>query len=134
MPVAFDLDPQARLVRSRAWGVVDEAELMGHVVSMRSLFAGGTLDADWAQVADFSDCTSLESLSSAGVRRLAENNPWPVGAVRVFIAPQELIFGLVRMYQSLADLERMHVVRSMADARAWMAQQGHPIDAPQQPR
>ena len=89
MPVAFDLDAQARLVRSRGWGVVDAAELMGHVVSMRSLFAGGTLDADWAQVADVSDCTSLESLSSAEVRRLADNNPWPVGAVRVFIAPQE---------------------------------------------
>lgn len=50
MPVAFNLDPHARLVRSRAWGVVTEADLMGHVVSMRALFASGALDADWAQV------------------------------------------------------------------------------------
>ena len=128
MPVAFALDPDARLVRTRAWGLITEDELMSHATSIRELVASGALDEDSAQIADFCEGASLELLSSDAIRRLAEHNPWPVGALRVFIAPSDVIFGLTRMYQLWADLERMHVVWSMAEARTWMTERGRPID------
>lgn len=130
MPVSFELDPHARLVRSRAWDDLVEAELMDHVASMRALFATGALDDGWAQLWDFRACTGVGSLSTAAVRRMAEQNPWPVGALRVAVAPLPPVFGLTRMYQLLADLERMHVARTMEDAQAWMAEQGRPLDPP----
>ena len=128
MPVASALDPDARLVRTRAWGIISEEELTSHATSIRELFASGTLDVDWAQVSDFCEGASLELLSSDAIRRLAKHNPWPVGALRVFVAPSDVIFGLARMYQLWADLERMHVVWSMAEARAWMQERGRPIE------
>lgn len=74
-----------------------------------------------------SGITNLAELTTEGIRRLAESNPWPPASLRVFIAPRDEMYGLGRMYQALAgaESENMRVVRSGAEALAWMTQKGH---------
>ena len=94
-----------------------------HARAIVALFAVGTLDASWAQLLDFSEASEAAHISSDMIRRVAQHNPWPPTTRRVFVSPQEVIFGLLRMYQVFADLDSEHffVARSTADALAWLA-------------
>lgn len=102
MPVEFELDVRRRIVRSRGWGIVSERDLLEHTNEMRRLFAEGTIDNTWSQLAKFEAATEFSMLSTEGIRRIAWANPWPPNVRRVFIAPDLVAFGLTRMYQSLA--------------------------------
>jgi len=123
MPVDFTLDPVTRVVHSRAAGHVSEAEMAEHARAIVALFAVGTLDASWAQLLDFSEAAEAAHISSDMIRRVAQYNPWPSTIRRVFVSPQEVIFGLLRMYQVFADLDAEHffVARSTEEALEWLA-------------
>ena len=122
MPADFELDTVERTVRSRAWGVVTDGDLFNHVERIRALFDQGILDSTWAQVADFSAVERFDLISSEELRRLAARNPWPKGSLRAIVLPSDLGFGLGRMYEMLCGTggENVRVVRSKADALAWL--------------
>jgi hypothetical protein len=87
------------------------------------LFEQGILDATWAQVADFSPAERCDHIASEEIRRLAACNPWPRGSLRALVLPSNLGFGLGRMYEMLCgtQVENVCVVRSKADALAWLS-------------
>jgi len=119
------LDSVARVVRSRGWGVFTDDDLLNHLERMRELFADGTLDSTWAQVADCSAVESFHDVSSEGLCRQARLNPWPKGSLRAVIAPSDIGFGLGRMYEQLCEDqgENVRIVRSKAEALAWITQE-----------
>ncbi len=125
MPTEFELDRSKRIVYSRAWGDLTDAELLDHMAKMRGLLEQGALDSTWAQVFDLSDAKNLDEVSSAGVGRLAKGNPWPKGSIRVVIAPSDLLYGLTRMYQLIGDpkTEAVHIARQRNEAEAFIAYQ-----------
>ena len=124
MPFEFELDCEIRVIRSRGFGVFTDDDLLDHLEIMRALFADGTLDSTWAQVADFSAVESLQDVSWEGIWRQASLNPWPKVSFRAVIAPSEVAFGLARMYQLLCEDkgENVRIVRSKAEALAWITQ------------
>ena len=81
MPADFESIPGTRTVHSRGWGALTDADLLGHMARIAALFKSGVLDSDWAQIADFSGVEHMDGLSAAGIRRAAEENPWPRYAV-----------------------------------------------------
>ena len=125
MPFDFELAPATRIVQSRAWGALSDAELLNHMARVAALFRQGAVDARWAQIADFTGVTDLGGVSSAGVRRMAEDNPWPKDSIRAFIVATDEEFGLVRMYQAMGDpkTEELCITRSAADAEAYVARE-----------
>jgi hypothetical protein len=131
MPAEYSLDHADRLVSSRAWGSLSESDLSDHVREMQILFANGTLDAAWAQIADFTGTTSVSELTAEGVRRLAQGNPWPRTALRVFVAPTTTVYGLTRMYQILAgaDPDSLCIVNSRTAALALINERRRPADS-----
>jgi hypothetical protein len=132
VPGTYSLDRPGRIVRSRAWGALTEADFIGHLEVIAAHFQAGTLDASWGQIADFTDVTSVAELTTAGIRKLAARNPWPRGVARVVVAPRAETYQLGRMYQMMADLEpeRLHVVRTLDEALEWMAEKGHQSSDP----
>ena len=125
MSFDFKLDNVARVVRSRVWGVFTDDDLLNHLERMQELFADGSLDPTWAQIADLSAVESFHDVSSEGIWRQARLNPWPQGALRAVIAPMDIGFGLARMYKQLCEDkgENVHIVRSEAEALAWISQE-----------
>src|SRR5262245_29808864 len=103
MPADFQLLPAERMVLTRAWGALVDADIFDHIERIAALFREGVLDTDWAQIVDFSAVEHVCGLTSAGVRRAAETNPWPRYVVRAFIVSTDEQFGLARMYQTLGD-------------------------------
>jgi hypothetical protein len=125
MPADFQLDRTARTVHTRAWGDLTDEDIFGHMASIAALFREGALDGDWAQICDFTGVTSMDGVSSAGVRRAAEGNPWPRYAVRAFIVGTGEQFGLARMYQALGDpkTDDLCITSSADDARAFVGRE-----------
>jgi hypothetical protein len=122
MPADFELDRPSCIVRTRAWGALTDAELLAHRAAIAALVARGDLDASWAQLVDFTGVTSMDGVTSDGVRRMAERNPWPDDAVRVLVVPTDVTFGLARMYQMFGEpkTDAVHLARTMAEAEAYI--------------
>ena len=106
--------------------LLSDDDLVDHRNRIKGLFDIGTLDASWAQVADFTDVASFAAVSTEGIRRLAEGNPWPKVSLRVIVAPQNESFGLARMYQLLGSeaADTVHVVRRTDEALGLFASRG----------
>lgn len=119
MPTRFELDRSQRIVHSRAWDRLTDAEMLDHQAGIAKLFQNGTLDATWAQIFDFGAVTEV-SVSTDIVVRLSNENPWPVECVRVIITPGTLLFGLSRMFQLRGNskTQNVHVIRNAAEAPA----------------
>ena len=125
MPADFELIPGTRTVHSRGWGALTDADLLGHMARIAALFKTGVLDGDWAQIATSAPSTTWTVVSTAGIRRAAEGNPWPRYAVRAFIVATDEQFGLLRMYQALGNpkTDDVGITRSVADAEAFIARE-----------
>ena len=121
MPADIELDYENRLVRSRAWGVLTANDLLGHVEQMRQMFDAGTLDAGWTQLADFREVNGVE-VSTDSIKQFVRLNPWPAQARRALVAPQDLVFGLARMYELSSGQkgENVSIFRSLDEALAWL--------------
>ena len=124
MPADFELMPSTRTVHTRAWGALSDSDLHDHMVRIAALFKDGVLDAEWAQICDFTGVDNLDGVTTAGIRRMAEGNPWPRYTVRAFIVSTDEQFGLARMYQSLGDpkTDDLCITRYAADAALYIAQ------------
>jgi hypothetical protein len=73
-------------------------------------------------ITDFSDVTSIE-VTSQTIRALASSpSKIPHGCERIFVVPQNALYGLARMFQILVEKSRpnLNVVRSMAEAHRLM--------------
>jgi hypothetical protein len=125
MPADFELLRPARTVLSRGWGALTDADLFDHMTRIAALFEQGALDGDWAQIYDFTAVDNVDGVSTAGIRRVAEGNPWPHYTVRAFIVATDETFGLARMYQSLGDPKTgdLCITRSAADADAFIGRE-----------
>lgn len=67
---------------------------------------------------DFSEVTNFD-VSSDAIRQVAGKSPLiPAGYMRVIVAPQDFLFGMMRMLQILSENTRpdLHVVRTLGEA------------------
>ncbi len=124
----LELMPSSRTAYSRAWGSLSDADLVRHRARIAALFKAGVLDADWAQICDFTGVADLDGVSSAGVRAAAEENPWPRETVRAFIVATDEQFGMARMYQALGGTKTgdLCITRSAAEAAAFIERERIP--------
>jgi hypothetical protein len=68
---------------------------------------------------DFSKVTANADISSAIIRQVVGKSPIiPAGYMRVVVAPQDFLFGMMRMLQILSEEARpeLHVVRTIDEA------------------
>jgi hypothetical protein len=92
-----------------------------------TLFEGYAASADHALshpgcrgILDFSKVTDFE-VTAGAVGRLAHHSPLlPVEAARILVAPQNLVYGMARMFQMKSGEKRpaLQVVRKMEEAYA----------------
>ena len=124
MPADFELKPSTRTVYSRGWGALTDADLLDHLIRLAGCMRDGSITPEWAQIYDFTGVEHLRGVTSAGVRKLADWNPWPAGCVRVAIVADDEQFGLVRMYQMIdPKADTLGITRSAEEAEAWVARE-----------
>jgi hypothetical protein len=119
MPAFYKIDKERRLVMSTASGVFSLADAVSH---MERLSKDPDFDAAFSQIADFTQVTRIE-LSGDDIRRLAQRNIFSAQSRRAFIAPDETIFGIGRMFEILRGLEGekgIRIFRTLEQALDWV--------------
>jgi len=119
MPAFYKIDKERRLVLSTASGVVTLADAVSH---MERLSKDPDFDPSFSQISDFTHVTRIE-ISSDEIRRLAQRTIFSAHSRRAFIAPDETIFGIGRMFEILRGLEGekgIRIFRTLEQALDWV--------------
>ncbi|MCG3180998.1 MAG: hypothetical protein BIFFINMI_03365 [Phycisphaerae bacterium] len=123
MPVTYQIDKSARLVRVICTGDVDDQQVLALYRRMR---ADPDYSPGFSELVDQRDVSRLD-LTRAGLRSLADlsaNREGPPTPFRTaIVAPSDPTFALGRMYELLSDgatPEEVSVFRDMDAALAWL--------------
>jgi hypothetical protein len=119
MPAFYKIDKERRLVLSTASGVFTLADAVAH---MDKLSKDPDFEPGFSQIADFTQLTRIE-LSSDEIRRLAQRTIFSAHSRRAFIAPNETLFGIGRMFEILRGLEGekgIRIFRTLEAALDWV--------------
>ena len=119
MPSAFTIDAARSLVLSRGWGVLTDRDLLAHA---RALAVDPRFRPHFSQLTDFRDATGVD-VTTATVREMAELSPFGAGARRALVVPNDLIYGMARMFQMMrsGSPDQIDVFRELESALvAWV--------------
>lgn len=122
MPASFTIDHERRLVLSRAWGVVEDGDLQAN---QREVAADPRFEPGYSQLYDFSEVTEVRA-TNEGVRGLVRTSVFARDSRRAIVAPSDIVFGMVRMYELTGDLDPrvFRVFRNIGEAMAWLEESG----------
>ncbi len=107
------------MVLSTGSGVFSLADALSH---QQKLSRDPDFDPTFSQSADFTHITRI-NLSGDDVRQLAQTGIFAEHSHRAFIVPDEVTFGLGRMYEILRGLEGekgIRVFRTLEEALDWV--------------
>jgi len=120
MPASYKIDKKNRWVHTVHWGVLSHADIV-------SIVDRGLKDPDFdptfGEIADFTEVTQVD-VSAEDIRELAQKNIFSPHSRRAIVVPNDLIFGLARMYEILRDLQGetgIRVFRTLDEALDWVA-------------
>ena len=99
MPTACVIDPARRLVLSHTWGVVrvDEMLALNEAIASDPRFR-----PDFSQFADMGAVTKLD-IATDFLRLFIAKGPFGADARRALVADRDVVFGMARMYATLAE-------------------------------
>jgi len=118
MPVDYEINKQDDVVLTYPSGLVTTHEVR---VFRAALKADPAFRSNMKQLVDARGVERFE-LTSDEIAELTLTDPFTRDALRTFVAPNDEVFGLVRMYELYANLppECFKVVRSVGEAYAWI--------------
>jgi hypothetical protein len=119
MPHEYAIDTAKRLVKARMWGDLNRAEVLKAALE---LSADPRLLPGFSELIDLREA-SATSISAEDVRAIA-SAPLDPAARRAFVVPDDLMFGLARMFATLRELEQVpediNVFRKIEEAETWL--------------
>ncbi|HEY3928217.1 MAG TPA: hypothetical protein VGL89_07580 [Candidatus Koribacter sp.] len=115
MAVKITLDPELRLASRTYSGVVSSSDLLDSIKQYPSLPG---FDPSYDELMDFRWAENISALVEDIHRCAIQPAPFDNRAKRVILAPQELVYGLARMYQILGEdvHPNIFVVRTIEEA------------------
>lgn len=122
MPMSYRVDPERRIVLTRAWGVLTDQDVLSHKAS---LLSDPAVQPGMVQLSDVRDIERLD-VTPAGVRAMVRHDSVNAGRLPghrlALVANADLVFGMARMYQQTGghDDRGVGVFRTMEEAEAWL--------------
>jgi len=124
MPACYKIEKERRLVMSTGYGVVTRKDLLEH---QNKLLNDPDFDPQYSQLADFGHMTKAE-VTAADIQILAERGIFAAESRRAFVVPDDVCYGLARMYETLRDEkgERgIRVFRVLEEGLDWVFREEH---------
>jgi len=129
MPVTYRIDTKERVIRTQCLGNVTFNEVVDHFRALQ-------LDPDCPSRLDV--LLDLSAANSLPESRQLENVSHEIGKLRgqirfdlcAVIAPREALFGMMRMFEVMAQpyFRATCVFREAAEAEAWLLSQRLPVE------
>ena len=132
LPIVFRVDSDKRRISSEAAGAIGEQDLFAYQIDV------GTRP-EWAGYDELLDVSHIDSLLDIRIDNLkalaelaASMDKPDLPSKFAIVAPQDVYFGLGRMYESLREsvphaTRRANAFRTRADAERWL---DAPVDEP----
>jgi len=137
MPITYRVDHEARVVVAAGYGVLTDADVFDYQqdVWQRSDVAGYDELVDMTQVTQIAlpSVDRVQDLARLSVRM---DDKYSRSRFAI-VAPQDIAFGLGRMFQTLREMDRsstkqVGVFRTMQEALSFL-QADHPLELPEIP-
>jgi hypothetical protein len=115
MGVFLSVDKAHTILYIRFEGIVTDEVFLSRYQQVREWHA---VHGRLSHISDFSEVTSF-AVTTHGIGQLAESAPLvPDNLLRIVVAPQDVAFGMSRMFEMLGSSTRnaVHVVRTVAEA------------------
>ena len=119
MPVFYNIDKDRRLVMSTATGILNKEDALAHQNRLRS---DPEFDSAYSQLLDFRHVTQI-GLTASDIQQLALPNIFSKHSRRAVLVPNDLAFGLGRMFEILrenAGERGIRVFRDLDEALDWV--------------
>jgi hypothetical protein len=120
MPFATSFYHDRRLMITRAWGHIQLADVRAY---QQELGQRPGFDPTWAHVVDARDTVQFD-VSHDEIRQLAATSVLAPSARRAMVATDLAVFGLLRMYATLFELQvdgsAVGVFRTLDEAIEWV--------------
>ena len=101
------------------WGVLSKADI---VSMMDRGLKDPDFDPSFGEICDFTEVTQVD-VSADDIRELAQKNIFSPHSRRAIVVPNDVIFGLARMFEILRDLQGetgIRVFRTLNEALDWV--------------
>ena len=119
MPLFYKIDKERRFVMSSATGVLNRDYALAH---QNRLLADPDFDPSYSQLMDFTHVAQI-ALTAADVEFLAVRNVFSPDSRRAILVPNDLGFGLGRMFEILRESAGEHgirIFRNLEEALEWV--------------
>ena len=118
LPFSYDINERERLVTSRLWGPVSEAEIHDHNTRLRS---DPKFDPAYKQLTDLTGVTDI-IVGTDVINETALDQFFNPGTRRAFLASNDAVFGLARMFALRAEGsgQTIEVFRERKKAEEWL--------------
>jgi hypothetical protein len=118
LPATYKIDPQRKLVVTRLWDPVTEAEVHAHNQQLRT---DPLFDPTFRQLADMYDVSEV-LVSTDVVRETAHDQFFTPGVRRAFVAHTDGCYGMARMFALHAETlgQVIGVFRDIKPAEEWL--------------
>lgn len=124
MPIDYEWDEKAGLIRTRMWGEVTDDDIDAHTLK---IFKDTRLTPPISEIIDSLDVVKL-SVTSKSLKKIADgaraNKEKFVGHRTAIVSATDVIFGMARMYEMLSDVAgspiKISAFRNFGDALAWL--------------
>ena len=119
MPAEYKIDKSQRMVFSKAYGNLTDQDVYSHQEMLRE---DPDFDSNFSQLVDCTNVTIADDLSTDAIYELARRNLFEAESQRAFVAPQKLMYGLIRMFQILTNdyPDELVVFKEMTEARKYL--------------
>jgi len=120
--MSYELDPDNHAVMTRVWGVMSDADALGHE---RRLIDDSSVPTNPRQIIDLREVAGFDVTQDGMLRMVELDNAHAArlgeGMVAI-VAPEDLMFGISRMFQIVTDSSpwQVSVFRTTHEARRWL--------------
>ena len=119
MAESYHIDHEKRMVWTRCWGVLTDADLLNHQARLK---ADPEFQPSYGQLVDTTEVTEV-TLTAKTVQQVAQSSIFAPESRRAILVIKDILFGLGRMfqlYQSIKGGISIHVFRERAKAIEWL--------------
>jgi hypothetical protein len=118
VPASYRIDKARGIVLTRYEGRLSDHDVLG---LQRRLAADPEFVPALRQLIDMREIEELE-ITSEGIQRLAQGNPFGTGSRRAGVASKDDVYGVARMFEMMRQEkgDELRIFRSLDDALDWL--------------